>query len=95
MDASDFEDMLFGITDTQDFAEDALLDDSDEDILFPDIEDEPNLWHLPNDQLLTPPASSPEPGELIKTDTTRHDRIDSQQQQSDYIRRPVRDRYSS
>jgi hypothetical protein len=92
MDASDFEDMLFGIADTQDVQEDALLEDSDEDILFLDIEDEPILWDLPNDQLPTPPTSSPEPGELTNTDNRRYDCVDSQQQQTEYSRKPVRDR---
>jgi hypothetical protein len=93
MDASDFSDMLFSIADTQDVPDEALLEDSDEDILFPDVEDEPILWDLPNDQLPTPRASSPESGGLTNTDTKRHNRIDSQQKHTDYNRRPVRDRY--
>jgi hypothetical protein len=93
MDKSDFQDMLFGIAGTQDVPDEALFEDSDEDILFPDGEDEPILWDLPNDQLLTPPTSSPQPEELTNTDTRRYNHIGSRQQHTDYNRRPVRDRY--
>jgi hypothetical protein len=93
MDASDFEDMLFGIADTQDVLDEALLEYSDEDILFPDVEDEPILWDLPNDQLPTPPTSSPHSEELTNNDIRRYNHIDSRQQHTDYNRRPVRDRY--
>jgi hypothetical protein len=93
MDASDFEDMLFGIADTQDLPDNILLEDSDEDILFPDIEDEPILWDLPNDQLLTPSTSSPGPGEVDIVDSTKHHHMQIQQQPTNHIRKPVRDRY--
>ena len=93
MDASDFEDMLFGIADTQDLSNDTLRDESDEDILFPDIEDEPILWDLPNDQLLTPPASSPGQGKVDIVDSPRHHHNQISQQPVDRIGKAVRDRY--
>ena len=90
MDASDLEDLLFS---TQDVSYDAFAEDSDEDILFPDIEDEPLLWDMPNDLFLTPPASNSELGETANTDYHRQDSAQPQQEQGDASHKPVRDRY--
>jgi hypothetical protein len=92
MDMNDFEDMLFGIADSQTVSNDAFPEDSDEDILFPNIEDEPLLWDLSSDQLLTPLTSSPESTEFANTESNRHDSAQPQQQQTEHMQKPVRDR---
>jgi hypothetical protein len=53
MDADDFEDMLFGAPDSQTFPDDFLIDDSDDEMLFPETEDEPMLLGLPDSTILT------------------------------------------
>jgi len=57
MDASDIEDMLFGLDDSQDALEDISSDLSDEDMLGDAENEQETLWDLDNDAVLTPATS--------------------------------------
>ena len=93
MDVDDFEDMLFGAPCSQDLPAQNLIEDSDDDILFPLIEDEPILWDLPNSQLPTPPTTKLETVGHVATDITEYSREQAQHRPTDHARRPVHDRY--
>jgi len=72
MDTSDFEDMLFGEPSTQTISNDALEEDSEDDILFLASSEPPLLWHGPYTANWTPPPASTLTERCIPNDITLH-----------------------
>ena len=72
MDTSDFEDMLFGEACTQTISSDALIEGSEDEILFPASGEAPLLWHEPYAASLTSPDAGTILGRHIHNNTTLH-----------------------
>ncbi|KAA8617715.1 DNA topoisomerase VI subunit A [Pyrenophora tritici-repentis] len=85
MDTSDFEDMLFGEPFTQIISDDALMEDSEDEILFSASGEPPLVWHEPYAAISTSPIASTFVETHIPNDTTLHNYEQKE--------RPLRDRH--
>lgn len=83
MDTSDFEDMLFSDFDLQTAPDDALSEDTDDELLFATSREETLLWGISNSSDSTLPTAS----------TTLDSQEERQHYQTNLTQRPIRDRY--
>jgi hypothetical protein len=83
MDTSDFEDMLFSDFDLQTAPDDALSEDTDDELLFTTSREETLLWGISNSSDSTLPTAS----------TTLDSQEERQHYQTNLTQRPIRDRY--
>jgi hypothetical protein len=93
MDDDDSEDMLFEASDSQTFSDNFLIEDSDDEILFPATDDEPMLWGLPDMPPLTPARTDTTPESQTNTDGTSYGHQTLPERLADNVSQPVHDRY--
>ncbi|KAF1835351.1 DNA topoisomerase IV, alpha subunit [Decorospora gaudefroyi] len=92
MDVDDFEDILFTPLDSQNSLGEDLLD-SDDEILFPICDEEPNLWNSSANPITTSGTTDTSPGRHVSTAKPLNTREQSQHGLNDQAHRPVRDRH--